>query len=278
MPGYSVIIVTYNSERYIHKNLSALKVQTTAPDRVILVDSGSKDVEYLSRYASQPNVVTVLNQADIGFCLGNNKAIPYVPTSSEYILFLNPDAFLTPNFCQEAIELMEDLQNQEVGALSGYLLGYDIDSDTPTGFYDSTGIFRTWYGHWFDRHKGERVQQCLSKQPEEVPALCGALMFCRRQALEEAAVRPQEIWDNSFCMYKDDIDLSLRLRGKGWKLLIDPSLTAYHCRGWKTNRRAMPRALRLMSARNEIKVNSRYCWLGLPYSIAKYGAVKALDW
>ena len=30
-------------------------------------------------------------------------------------------------------------------------LGYDIKSDQPTGKYDSTGIFRTWYGRWHDR-------------------------------------------------------------------------------------------------------------------------------
>ncbi len=278
MPGYSVVIVTHNSQRYIHKNLAALNAQTTPADSIIVIDSGSCDAAYLQPYVSQPNIIMELHPTDIGFCRGNNLGITHVSPHSEYILFLNPDAFLTPAFAADAMALLEKPEHRPVGALSGYLLGYDIEADAPTGRYDSTGVFQTWYGHWFDRHKGKAIQQPPSPAPEEVPAICGALMFCRRKALEEAAIRHSEIWDNSFCMYKDDIDLSLRIRKQGWRLLIVPYLQAYHCRGWNVNRRAMPRTLRLMSARNEIRVNARYCWMGLPYSLAKYSAVKALDW
>ncbi len=110
------------------------------------------------------------------------------------------------------------------------MLGFDIQKKKPTGLIDSTGIFRSHWGRWFDRSQGQPYIPSYSWQSENVPALCGALMFCRRQALEQILLSPQEVMDQRFFMYKEDIDLSLRLRHQGWTLKFNPYLVAYHCR------------------------------------------------
>lgn len=277
MNGYTVIIVTHNSDRHIHKCIANIDAQTKKADSIVISDSGSKDLSYLNPYRDRGDIHMLADQDDIGFCRGNNAAMPYVSPESNFVLFLNPDAFLEPTFCAEAIETMVLPINANVGILSGQLLGYDIDSDSPTERYDSTGIFRTWYGHWYDRDQGKGTSTSTYEHAEEVPALCGALLFCRRKAIEDVLLRGSEVFDSSFYMYKDDIDLSLRMKRAGWKLLFVPALKAYHCRGWQVDRRKMRREYRLMSARNEIRVNARDCWLGLPYSLSKYYAVKAFD-
>lgn len=274
---YSVVIVTHNSQKHIHKCLWALKVQTCPPKRIVISDSGSDTLDYLQPYQSEPGVRIIENPKDIGFCRGNNAAMSRIAPESDFVLFLNPDCFLTPTFAQEALAILNQPQNADIGALSGLLCGYDIDADMPTGRYDSAGIFRTWYGHWFDRGKGEPIDSERFNAQEEVPALCGALMFCQRRAVDDVLLRGTDVWDSTFYMYKDDIDLSLRIRRKGWRLLFAPECVAYHCRGWQTDRRKMSHAFRLMSARNEIRVNSKECWIGVPYSIAKYLAVRLLD-
>lgn len=271
--SYSVVIVTHNSEKYLSKCIASIDAQSRQPDCIVLSDSGSKSLSYLESFRQHLRVKIQYHTEDIGFCRANNAAMASV--NSEYVLFLNPDAFLTQNFCEQALILMQN--HQQVGMLSGKLLGYDIDRDQPTGIYDSTGIFRTWYGHWFDRDQGKRERAEDYGSVESVPALCGALLFCRKAALEKVLLRKTEVWDSSFHMYKDDIDLSLRLRKAGWSLLFSPHLTAYHCRGWQTDRRKMLKKYRLMSARNEIRINSRECWLGLPYSLSKYYAVKIFN-
>ncbi|MDP1836207.1 MAG: glycosyltransferase family 2 protein [Chlamydiales bacterium] len=277
MNGYTIIIVTHNSDRHIHKCIANIDAQTKKADRIVISDSGSSDLSYLNPYRDRADIHILADQHDIGFCRGNNAAMPHVSTESSFVLFLNPDAFLEPTFCAEAIKTMALPSNTKVGMLSGQLLGYDINSDTPTGLYDSTGIFRTWYGHWYDRDQGKAINPATYNHVEEVPALCGALLFCRRQAIQDVLLRGSEVFDSSFYMYKDDIDLSLRMRRAGWKLLFVPALKAYHCRGWQVDRRKMRLEYRLMSARNEIRVNARDCWLGLPYSLSKYYAVKAFD-
>ncbi len=270
----SVVIVTHNSERFIHKNVEALTKQTLPAQRIVIVDSGSRSTSYLDPYRARDDIVVVEDQKDIGFCAGNNSGMKHIHPDSHYVLFLNPDAFLQPNFLERAQSIINTPENNTVGCLSGPLLGFDIDKDTPTGRYDSTGVYRTWYGKWYDRDQGHPTDSATNTHTEHPTAICGALMFCRREALQDILLRGTEVWDSTFYMYKDDIDLSLRLKKSGWKLLFVPDLPTYHCRGWNTDRKCMPREFRLMSARNELRINARHCLPGLLYSSIKYCAVR----
>lgn len=277
-PFCSIIIVTHNSEKYVRKAMESLEAQARKADQVLIVDSGSADTEYLQEYARLPNVDIVLDSEDIGFCKANNLAMTKLSANADYVFFLNPDAMLAPAFLKEAIEYMERAENLKVGALTGKLLGYDIDADRPTGLYDSTGIQRKWYGRWFDRGQGDPIEDRLYAKEESMAAICGAVFFCRRSALDTILLRGKEVFDNTFYMYKDDIDLSLRLRSAGWDVRYVPSLVAYHCRGWKRDRKCMPREFRLYSAWNELRIHAR-AWEPVPvaYSLCKYAAVKFLN-
>lgn len=277
-PTSAVIIVTHNSEQHIDKALACIKQQTCPATHIILVDSGSCDPSYLHRYESYPNIDITYAKGDIGFCKGNNIGIGKIPAGCDYVFFLNPDAFLTPTFLEKAIAFMESPENQQCGALTGTILGYDIDIDRPTGAYDSTGVFQKWYGHWYDRGQGQKYEPEKYAVQEEVPAICGAVFFCRKKSLDTVLLRGNEVLDNTFYMYKEDIDLSIRLRQIGWKLVFIPQLTAYHCRGWVRDRSKMPRELRLASARNELILHKRLkAPLPIAYSLLKYAAVKLFD-
>lgn len=272
----AVIIVSYNCPGHLKRNMDSLRGQTRKPDQIIIVDNNSKELKDLDAYKEE--AIIVYNNINTGFCAANNEGLKKVDRHTDYVLFLNPDAFLTPIFIENALQFMEDRDNAACGAMTGILLGYDPEKEEPTGRYDSTGIFCTPYGKWFDRDQGQEINSHLYKNKEEVPAICGALMLCRKEALLNAAFNDKTVWDNNFFMYKDDIDLSLRLRKKGWKMMFVPSLIAYHCRGWATNRSSMSKQARLGSAKNEIKMHMRAkAYRFLPYSVLKYAAVKFLN-
>ena len=275
-PKIAVIIVSYNCPEHIKRNLDSLRAQTRKPDQIIIVDNNSKDPSCLAPYKTEAEIV--YNSVNTGFCAANNEGLKKVESQTNYVLFLNPDAFLTESFLEKALEFMENPENANCGAMSGILLGYDPEKEAPNGRYDSTGIFPTPYGKWFDRDQGQLINSHLYQTKEEVPALCGALMLCRKEALMNAAFKDKTVWDSTFFMYKDDIDLSLRLRKKGWKLMFVPELIAYHCRGWQANRSAMSKEARLGSARNELRMHLRAkAYHFLPYSFAKYIGVKFLN-
>lgn len=275
-PFVSVIIVTYNCPQHLERNIHSLLTQSRKPDQIVIVDNNSTDSTYLDPYKLHADVIQ--NSVNTGFCYANNQGMQKLNSKTNYVLFLNPDAFLSSEFIERAVSFIQKPENNSCGALSGILFGYDAAKDKPTGLYDSTGIFSTPYGRWFDRDQGQPINQRLYKKTEEVQALCGALMFCRLEALKAALLKDKTVWDNKFFMYKDDIDLSLRLRRKGWRLLLVPELIAFHCRGWSNDRQAMSKDARLISAKNEIRMHIRAkAYRFLPYSVLKYAAVKILN-
>jgi N-acetylglucosaminyl-diphospho-decaprenol L-rhamnosyltransferase len=268
----AAIIVTHNSERDIDRTIVSLLTQTVPPDQILIIDSASKDPSYLQRYADNPRITLQLVPYNTGFCEGNNRGMALVKPSCNYVVLLNPDAFLLPTFFGEAIAFME--KHARCGAMTGILLGYDREKGCPSGTYDSTGIFSTWYGKWYDRDQGRPYDPKAYTMPTELPAICGALMFCRKQALDQVALGAHQIFDPAFFMYKEDIDLSLRLSRAGWQLFLHPTLLAYHCRGWKQTRNDVPRFLRLHAAKNELRIHLRALSpIKIGYSLLKYLAV-----
>lgn len=275
IPAVSLIIVTHHSEKVLPHCMEAVQNQRRPFDQVILVDSGSSDLSYLKEWEKK-GATLVLAEMECGFSRANNLGMRYVNPSSDYVLFLNPDAFLKENFLEKGVNFMEDPERSNIGALGGLLLGFDLSLMAPSGKYDSTGIFQNWYGRWFDRDQGISYDPLKYKAPVVIPAICGALFFCRMKALKSVVNDLGEIFDRNFFMYKEDIDLSCRLRNQGWSLLFHPDLIAYHCRGWK-NRRVMGRENRLHSARNELKVHYKQKSFYTLYSFLKYLSVKFLN-
>ena len=274
----SIIIVTHNSERYLHHVIESLRKQTKPAEQIIIVDSGSSHTDYLMQYREHENITLALFRFNIGFCKGNNVGMSLINTFSDYVLFLNPDAFITPNFLEDAVAFMENPIYETCGAMTGTILGYDIEASKPSQKYDSTGIFTTWYGKWYDRDQGRNCKDIIYTNTETLPAICGALMFCRRIALENVSLGKNKVFDEHFYMYKEDIDLSIRLAAAGWQLLYNPNCNAYHCRGWNPRRSNVPRHFRLLSAKNELKIHwKKKSPIKILYSATKYLAVNFLD-
>lgn len=272
--SYSIIIVTYNSELFIQKAIESIDQQKITPKKIIIVDTGSSNHDYLAPYIKRPDVLFIQAKQNAGFCVGNNLGFQALPEDTKYFLLLNPDAFLFPDSMTLALEFMEKKENRSCGLLTGTLYGYDIKKNLPKSSYDSTGIFNTWYGKWYDRGQGELIESNKYNAIEEIPAACGAFMFCRKEAIDSNLVRNSELFDSHFYMYKEDIDLSCRLRKKGWKIFFNPNVQAYHCRGWNPNRKEMSRKVRLFSSRNELKIHFRMCSIpGILYSLIKYISV-----
>jgi N-acetylglucosaminyl-diphospho-decaprenol L-rhamnosyltransferase len=269
----SLIIVTYNSQKFLPQMLKAIHAQTLKPLEILIVDSGSADRSYLEEMGE---IKVIYAPKDVGFCVANNIGFRHLSQASRYVLFLNPDAFLEERFLEKAHKKMEEKAFLNCAVLTGTLYGYDIHAHCPTECFDSRAIFCTPYGRWYDRDQGKRIYP-LPQREEKVEAICGALMFCRKSALEKVSSPQNAPFNESFYMYKEDIELSIRLRKACFDLYYCPELSAYHCRGWSKKRRDMPRFFRLLSAKNELTINTKISPLKAAYSLCKYFLVKVLD-
>lgn len=272
----AVLLVTYNSEKFIEKCFAAIDAQTVAPALIQVVDTGSRHFEYLRPFVNRSDVQFIKAERESGFCRGNNLGVRHLPGNIDLLILLNPDCFIPVDFIEKTIAFMRE--NSGCGAFSGVLEKYDLERGVPTGLLDSAGIERKWYGKWVDTAQGKLLSSVSLTKPYTVTALCGALFAIRGKALREVLLASGDLFEPSFYMYKEDIELSLRLSSRNWQLWIDPSVVAYHCRGWNSSRKLVPRKFRVASARNECVIQWRSGKLiPILYSAIKYLAVKGLN-
>jgi len=255
MSRIAVIIVTHNSALVLKCCLQALFHQSVRAQDILLVDTASVNPAYLEKIAAGNQKISVVAlDKNVGFARANNVGYSRCDPETEYVLFLNPDAFPAANALELAVEFLQ--HNPGVACVGGRQLGWDPTQNRATGTLDSTGLFRKWYGRWYDRGHGQPDVGQYAEQ-EKVPAVCGAFMFCRREALEQVRLSDGSVFDPGFFLYKEDIELCLRLRKAHWQLVYLPDIVVYHCRGWQ-GRKAMPRALRLTAARSEMYLYKKH--------------------
>ncbi|MEJ2058473.1 MAG: glycosyltransferase, partial [Desulfofustis sp.] len=144
----SLIIVTHNSEPFINRCVTSIDSQNVAADQVVIVDSGSDDPSYLDEFQGKP-FFQVQRRENIGFAAASNYGLGCVNNDPLYILFINPDIILESDSIERSIATLR--QHQAAAIVSVILRGYDFTNDRATGLLDSTGIFRTCYGRWYDR-------------------------------------------------------------------------------------------------------------------------------
>ena len=263
------VIVTHNSEAVLDRCLESLFQQTVPCSSVVIVDCGSADPPYLEHIRKR-FPVTVLLQENIGFSRGNNCGVQVLPKGTDIVVFVNPDVFLPPDYLEKLSTLFD--ANPRCAVVSGSLEKFDLTSGLPTGVYDSTGIFRSWFGRWYDRDQG-RALAGIQREKACIPAACGALLACRC-----TAVMPffPDIFAPEFFLYKEDIELCIRLRKHGWNILYDPSLHAYHGRGWQQDRALVPYQLRRTAAESELLLYKRHPSPYMIWALVKYLLVRWL--
>ena len=269
-----VVIVTHNSEKVVRRCVEALTAGELVPTKIVVVDNASRQPEYVDELARDFAEVEALILAEnVGFCAGNNRGVERLDPNL-HVSLINPDAFVSAEFLIDAVHALET--GQRVGAVGPKLLGADPATGQPTGLIDSAGIGQTRWGRYYDRGQGQpdRGQYDVPGQPA---ALCAAAVMLHRDAVR-ALTHDRRLFDERFFMYKEDLDLSFRLRRAGWRTVYEPSLTVLHCRGWQ-DRKSMPIWARRRSLVNEWRLwrrgwtPERSRWAALPYLLAKTVAV-----
>ena len=103
----AVVIPSYNHAHYIGKALDSVLAQTRRPDRIVVIDDGSKDqsVALLETYRSRG--VEVLARENRGAHNTINQAIAMAATDCEIISILNSDDHYQPERFARCLPLLE---------------------------------------------------------------------------------------------------------------------------------------------------------------------------
>lgn len=274
----AVAIVTHNSAADLPACLAALAAQTLRPTEVVVVDNASSDdaAVVASEHGRRCGLpLRVLAQPDnLGFSVGMNLAI--AATTSPWILTLNADALLDPQFLANLLDRAAATPNLAVGAMTGRLRRFADLAGPPAAAdagvagvpraasiaggagprlarptveevsaapprLDACGMFLTPAWRHFDRGSDE-VDRGQFGHPARVFGGTGAATLFRRAALVDSALETGAVFDPDFFTFREDAELAFRLRERGWEVLYEPTATAAH------RRANLPRRRRAMSA------------------------------
>jgi glycosyltransferase involved in cell wall biosynthesis len=201
----SVVIPVWNGDPHLAKCLEALEASTRKPDEIVVVDDGSDDDSAAVARAHGAKVVCVAGGPS-GPATARNRGVS--ASSGEIIVFIDCDVAVHP----ETLGLMEQqfLANADLCGLFG---SYD---DRPT----DAGLI-SGYRNLLHHH----VHQRSHREASTFWAGCGAI---RREAFEAA-----DGFDETYRWASiEDIELGLRLRRAGHRLLLCPEIQATHRKRW----------------------------------------------
>lgn len=269
-PSITAIIVTHNSPPILRRVVEALLGQSLPLRRIVIVDSGSKDPGPVKALAGLGGNIQVICEQNIGFAAANNLAMRKHAEDSDHFALVNPDAVLSPNWIAGAYAYLSSEEGRGAGIVSSPLRGMDAKTGQPTGYWDSLGIYRGRFGMWRERGRHVAVADMPAPAwPFQPKAICGALMFFSVTTYRRVSMA-HGFFDERFHTYKEDVELSLRVRRRGYKLVMLPQLEAWHCRGWPARRSVAPFRARRLSALNDLRIGWSYAPGTVPFLVAKY--------
>jgi len=242
----SVTVVTYNSGRFIKRCLESVLLQKFANKEIIVIDNASTDgtVDILEQFEDRCRIV--YNDENIGFAAAQNQAIQL--SDSDWVLTLNPDVLLLPNFIQALVDAGQ--MDPKVGTVCGKLLAILASFDLPDKpLVDSTGIYFTPMLRHLDRGSQE-VDNGHYLNYEYVFGATAAAALYRRQMIEDVSM-DGEFFDPDFFVYREDADVAWRSQLLGWRSIYTPHARGYHVRNvLPGNRRALPPVINMHSVKN----------------------------
>jgi GT2 family glycosyltransferase len=217
MENIAIVILNWNNSDTTIQCVNSLK----DIKNVIIVDNNSaqKDIDNL-KHNLPPYTKLILNTINLGFAGGNNTGIRYAIDNLkvDYILLLNNDTIVSDNFLKPLLEIIQT--DQSIGAVQPKILKHSDQS-----ILDSAGQKAYPYGSVKDRGLG-KLDKALFQEKEEIFGVCGAAVLYRASVLKETGLFDERL----FCLF-EDVDLSWRIRLKGYKIMYEPKSIIYHDRG-----------------------------------------------
>jgi GT2 family glycosyltransferase len=227
--------IAYNqaTAKYLPYFLPSLKAQTYGDFKIMAIDNSGAETNENSDYIKNnfPEVDLKWAGENLGFAKGFNRMIAQAAADgAEYFLALNPDMIYEPDFIAEMIKVIE--VDGKIGAVAPKILKWDFEHNKKTNQIDSLGLAVSKEHRFFDAGQGE-TDNGETRSIQEVFGFTGAAALFNLSALEDVIFgvgNHKEYFDELMFMYKEDCDLSYRLRLAGWKIMLAPQAVAYHNR------------------------------------------------
>jgi len=215
-PDVSIVIPVYNHALVTFTCLQSIcESLTTVGYEVVVVDDGSID-DTASMLGAMKNIRIVRNETNRGFIEASNEGARVA--RGKYVLFLNNDTVVLPNWMDELIRTFERIP--DAGLVGGKLI-------YPDGRLQEAGAI-VWnngdamnYGRYDD---AEKPEYCYLR---DVDYCSGACLLITKELFEQLGGF-DDVFKPAYC---EDTDLAFKVKQAGKRVLYQPLAKIVHFEG-----------------------------------------------
>ena len=216
------MIVSYNSKIFLEDCLSSIFASTVDNLVVYLVDNNSSDGSVNFAKKNYPAVRVIESKENLGFAGGNNlgirEALKHKP---EHIFLLNPDTIIAKDCLAKLLEKAD-----QKTVMQPLILIHDGTSKTD--LINTTGNHLNFLGiSYCDDYK----KTSTVAQEKEITTASGAAVWFPASILRKIG-----LFDESFFLYHEDLDLCWRARLYGYNIKLIPDAKIWHKYSFSRNK------------------------------------------
>lgn len=246
-PTLSIIIVTRNGLEDLKICLPSILTQSYRDFEVCIIDNNSSDKsqDYI-RSLNDQRLFSIVLDKNYGFALPNN--IWLKNTIGKYILALNNDIELEPNFLEQAVTYLASSDDKTYAINPKMVYYFDRES------INTIWIDITKNGNGYNIAKGESVFEHNSIK--QIFWVCGGAAFYKRDIIEKLGY----LFDSDYFAYLEDLDLAIRAHLAWYKAYYLPLAVCYHKHSTTSQRLSFKKyhLIETNRLRNLIKYYPRY--------------------
>ncbi len=222
MFNITVSIVNFNAGDYLIKTLNSLEqLNDKVRLNIFVVDNNSSDDSIEKAKKRFPKVNFIINTDNVGFGRAHNQILSNL--SDEYVLILNPDIEVKSGVLDKLLNNFE--QDPKIGAITPEIVFENGEVDMTA----HRGIPTPWASFKYYFLKDDSLYHLTYKNLEEiheVDSITGAFFLTKKEVLEMVG-----LFDEDYFMYAEDIDLCVRIKNSGFKVVYDPAVKVLHYKG-----------------------------------------------
>jgi len=204
--------VNYNGGNLLRQCVESVLHAAHPDDELVVVDNASTDGSIETIAQDFQGVRIVRNKTNLGFGGGNNLGAQHA--QGDYLAFLNPDTTVEPGWLDPLIASLD--ATPQAGLATPRILLMDAPDTINT-----CGNNMHYTGLTLCRGMGFPADTYQTS--DEVSAVSGAAFVVRKTLFHTLGG-----FDESFFLYMEDTDLSLRTRIAGYQCLYVPTSVVYH--------------------------------------------------
>lgn len=214
-PLVSIISVNYNQAQVTCALLASLQHITYPNVEVIVIDNASPSEDPTCIIEQFPQINLIRSPQNLGFAGGNNLGI--VAAKGKYVLFLNNDTEVEPNFLEPLVELFET--NPKAGIASPKIIYYNTDNIIQ---YAGCQGINPWTGrgHTIGTNEKDLGQHNTSFATELAH---GAAMMLPLDVIRKVGLMPE-----LYFLYYEEHDWCHMVKRAGYECHYVGKTTVYH--------------------------------------------------